>query len=62
MTYMYGEHFRTSNIIVTSIPTTRIPKMPPMTRATSSSESEKDKRRRDAFYNQYNQYKIAFVA
>lgn len=36
---MYGEHFRTSNIIVTSIPTIRMPKMAPITRATFSSAS-----------------------
>lgn len=39
VTYIYGEHFRTSNIIVTSIPTKRMPKTAPITRATFSSAS-----------------------
>lgn len=40
MTYTYGEHFRTSNIIVVSIPRKRMPKTTPMTIATFSSASD----------------------
>lgn len=40
MTYTYGEHFRTSNIIVVNIPKKRMPKTTPITTATSSSASD----------------------
>lgn len=38
-TYIYGEHFRTSNIIVTSIPMRSILKTAPMTKTIFSSAS-----------------------
>jgi len=44
---MYGEHFRTSNIIVTTIPTERMPKTAPITRAILSSASGMEKKERN---------------
>lgn len=45
VTYMCGEHLRTSNIIVTSIPMERMPKTAPITRATFNSASSIIKKR-----------------
>jgi len=48
VTYMYGEHFRTSNIIVTTIPTKRMPKTAPITRGTFNSASGSVKKERES--------------